>query len=788
MSRVFRGLLAIVVALVPSIVLAQGLLVDDDPAHHFRLPRPHVHVHPMPRPVPEPPQSYKIQELAVNATIVDQVAKVQVSQSFVNTGSRQMEVSFIFPLPYDGAVDQMTFMVDGKEYDAKLLSAEEARRIYEGYIRRNQDPALLEWLGTGMFKTSVFPVPPGAKRTVTMRYSQICRKTDGITEWLFPLSTAKYTSHPVETVTVDVTVQSQVAIKNIYSPTHSIELKRPTDSAARITFAATNEVPSSDFRLMYDVGSERVGASVLSYRSDVSDEGYFLLLVSPDIQRTAAAPVPKTVVFVVDRSGSMSGKKIEQAKGALKFVLNNLREADLFNIIAYDNAVESFRPELQRYNDQTRNEALGFIEGIYAGGSTNIDGALQTALAQLQDGSRPNYIVFLTDGLPTAGERREPQIVAQARAANKAHARVFAFGVGYDVNSRLLDKLARECFGQSQYVLPNEDIEAHVAKLYGRIGAPAMVDLKVAFDLENASVAPGSPVSRVYPRDTIDLFAGDQLVLVGRYKQPGDAKVTITGKVDGTEQTFHFPAKLVEKSADDSQAFIEKLWAVRRVGEIIDEIDLHGKNQELVNELVTLATKHGILTPYTSFLADETANVRDVASSLQRTDLALDSLKEESGQYGVGQRVIKRSLQATTQPAADGFAFGAEETLQMRGMPGASAAGPLGGGARRSGGGYPGSGAGSPLPGTASPGRSGAAEDSTVVTTVLNVGTKTFFRRHERWEDSVLTEQQLKTVKHIERYSDEYFALSRQYGKEVAKYLALEGSVVIVLGDQAYEF
>ncbi|MHB8861795.1 MAG: VIT domain-containing protein [Pirellulaceae bacterium] len=798
MSRVLQGLLAIVVALVPSVVLAQGLLVDVDPAHRYRLPRPPIHPHwhphpmPLPRPVPEPPQSYKIQELAVNATLVDQVAKVQVSQSFVNTGSRQMEVAFIFPLPYDGAVDQMTFMVDGREYEAKLLSAEEARRIYEGHIRRNQDPALLEWLGTGMFKTSVFPVPPGAKRTVTMRYSQICRKTDGVTEWLFPLSTAKYTSHPVETVKVEVTVQSQASIKNIYSPSHSIELKRPTDSTARITFNATNQVPTSDFRLMYDVGNERVGASVLSYRSNTSDEGYFLLLVSPDIQQAAAAPVPKTVVFVVDRSGSMSGKKIEQAKGALKFVLNNLGEADLFNIIAYDSTVESFRPELQRYSDQTRNEALAFIEGIYAGGSTNIDGALQTALTQLQDSSRPNYVVFLTDGLPTAGERREPQIVAQARAANKVRARVFAFGVGYDVNSRLLDKLARQCFGHSQYVLPNEDIEAHVAKLYGRIGAPAMVDLKVTFDLENAPSEQGSPVSRIYPRDTIDLFSGDQLVLVGRYKQPGDAKVTISGKVGGTEQTFSFPAKLNDKSTDDSHAFIAKLWAVRRVGEIIDEIDLHGKNQELVNELVALATQHGILTPYTSFLADEDANIRDVASNQVRTGLALEDLSRESGEFAFRQRINKRNLQTTNQAPQDGYALDMALPAGMGGMPGAApmeARGRFAGrGAMPSGGGSPAAASASASTAPAMAGQPGLPEDATVVTTVLNVGTKTFFRRNDRWEDSVLTDEQLRSVKRIERYSDEYFALSRQHGKEVAKYLALEGNVVIVLGDQAYEF
>ncbi len=475
MSRLLRCLMTVVMTLAASALFAQGLLVDDRPDQHYRLPRPFIWPHPGPTPRPprpEPPQSYKIQELQVNANVTDQVAKVQVSQSFVNTGSRQMEVSFIFPLPYDGAVDQMTFMVDGKEYPAKLLNAEEARRIYEGHIRRNEDPALLEWMGTGMLKTSVFPVPPGVKRTVTMRYSQICRKTQGLTEWLFPLSTAKYTSHPVEKVSVDATIQSNVPIKNIYSPTHSIEVKRPSDTSARITFSSTNEVPTSDFRLMYDVGDQQVAANVLSYRPDKNDEGYFLLLVSPEIKRATDKPMPKTVVFVVDRSGSMSGQKIEQAKGALKFVLNSLNKDDLFNIIAYDSRVESFKPELQRYDDQTRNEALGYVEGIYAGGSTNIDGALQAAMTQLQDDQRPTYIVFLTDGLPTAGERREMQIIDNARQANKVRARIFSFGVGYDVNSLLLDKLTRACFGQSQYVRPNEDIETHVAQLYQRIGAP----------------------------------------------------------------------------------------------------------------------------------------------------------------------------------------------------------------------------------------------------------------------------------------------------------------------------
>jgi Ca-activated chloride channel family protein len=655
-----------------------------------------------------------------------------------------MEVSFVFPLPYDGAVDRLTFMVDGTEYDAKLLDAGEARRIYEGYIRQNQDPALMEWMGTGMFKTSVFPVPAGAERTVTMRYSQVLRKAGGLTEVLFPMSTAKYTSQPVEKVSVNVALQSQVPIKNVYSPTHSVEVKRPSSIQAVVSYTATNEVPSSDFRLMYDVGDGAVAASVLSYRPLPNEDGYFMMLVSPEIQKASEKPPAKNIIFVVDRSGSMSGKKIEQAKGALKFVLNNLHEGDLFNVIAYDSTVESFRPELQRYNDETRQQALGFVEGIYAGGSTNIDGALKSALAQLVDDSRPSYVVFLTDGLPTAGETKEQQIVINAKELNKIRTRVFSMGVGYDVNSRLLDRLARECFGQSVYVRPNEDIETYVSQLYGRIGAPAMTDVAMSVDVEGVAVEDGTGTNRVYPKDAYDLFAGDQLVVVGRYRKPGAAKVAVSGKVGDKEQSMDFPAQLTEHSVDETYAFIEKLWAMRRVGEIIDEIDLNGENKELTDELVALSTKHGILTPYTAFLADETSNFRDVAANRRLAADALQGLELAEGQGGFAQRDAKGQLQRAAQA-------------------------PSGSGGRAS-------------------FRKADKDEEVQVETVMNVGSKTFFRRGNQWVDSTLTAEQEKATQKIERYSTEYFDLVTKYGKDAAKYLAIEGELVVVFDGQAYSF
>lgn len=741
--------------------LAQGVLVDVRTDHAIRLPRPipwPPHVRP-----PRPETSYKIDSIEVNAALKDQVARVQVSQVFENTGSVQLEATFMFPLPYDGAIDQLTLLVDGKEYDAKLLSKEEAKRRYEEIVRKNRDPALLEWVGTGMFQTNVFPIPPGAKRTVTLRYSQLCRKSFGLTDFIFPLTTAKYTSKPLDKLSVRVSIESQEPIKNVYSATHKVEIERPDMKHAIVEYEAKDLVPGEDFRLFFDSGEGDVAASAVSYRPKSDEDGYFLLLASPEVKADDDENVAKTVVFVVDRSGSMSGEKIEQAKGAAKFVLNNLREGDLFNIVAYDSEIETFRPELEKFNGKTREAALGFVDGLYAGGSTNIDGALKRALGMLSDNKRPTYVLFLTDGLPTTGETGESAIVKHSQEANDVRARVFAFGVGYDVNSRLLDKLARENFGLSQYVRPNEDIEASVSALYRKIGAPVMTDVKVTVDVEGSS---GEPVNRIYPKGAFDLFAGDQVVLVGRYRKSGDAKVKLTGSIGDDENTFDFPAELVNKSDDDTNSFVAKLWATRRVGEIIDELDLKGRNEELVKELVALATEHGILTPYTSFLADETSDVRDVASNRARALQETESLEETSGLFAFSQRSEKLTLQSASRapasgPAADSFRGDAAEARAL------SAAG----------GGYFG--------GNVT--YYDARNDKDVAAfNCRQIGRKTFFERDGRLVDSTVTAEQEKSCRKIERFSREYFDLIEKHGKHVAQYLALDEPVVINLGGETY--
>jgi len=727
--------------------IGQGALID--------LRRPIAP--PLPSPIVQPLHSYCIKSLDVNVNLNGQIARVQVSQEFKNTSKRTIEASFVFPLPYDGAIDRLTLLVGNKEYEAKLIERDEARRIFEGYVRRNQDPALLEWMGSGMFKTSVFPIPPGETRKVTIRYSQVCRQFQGMTEWLFPLRIARHTTKPIEQLSVQVSISSPLAIKSVYSPTHSIAVKKPSAKIARISFEQKNVIPNSDFRLFYDVGKQSIGTSVLSYRPDGDEDGYFMMLISPDIQAQQRESISKNIVFVVDRSGSMTGRKIDQAKEALRFVINNLNDGDLFNIVAYDSEIETFAPELQRHNKSSRDKALGFIESIFAGGSTNIDGALNAALDMLQDDETPNYVVFLTDGIPTVGETNIARIVDSASEANSVRARVCCFGVGYDVNSLLLDKLARTGYGQSVYVRPDEDIEAKVAEFYTRIASPVLTDVKLRVDVDGIKIAQGSAVNRVYPRNLYDLFAGDQLVLVGRYKHAGNAKVVLSGRVNGEVQRLEFPAKLEHKSTSSNQSFVEKLWAVRRIGEIIDKIDLEGRNDELLDELVMLSRRHGVLTPYTSFLADENGGIRDEAKSRQRVATALNDLvTEEAGQAGFARRQNKASFQN-----AGGGRLGDAEGEGLLPSQSVDADGGV-------------------------IFRDAVTNREVKVKTLKQVGGKSFFLEEGQWVDSNASKEQIETAQDLTRYSSSYFALAAKHGAVVGRILALPGTVIVVIDGQVY--
>ncbi|HEY3965742.1 MAG TPA: VIT domain-containing protein [Planctomycetaceae bacterium] len=758
--------------LIPALAQAQVIIIEQ----HRRLPPPG---RPISRSTPIP-SAYAIRSVDVQASIKDQAAKVQISQVFRNSGSATLEAQFMFPMPENAAISGLTLLVDGRELSGRLLKKDEARGIYEEIVRRQRDPALLEYMGQGMFQTSVFPIPAQAERTVEIRYTQLLKKENGLIDFLLPIGSTKHSNKPVETLNVTLRVEAAEQIKTVYSPTHQLDIQRPDNTHAVCKMSLKDAYSPDDFRLLYGTVNGLVGMNVVSYRPSDSDDGYFVLLASPEVKSALAERIEKTMIFAFDKSGSMSGKKIEQAKEALKFLINQLKPGDTFNVIAYDSAVESFRPELQRADEATIKAALGFADGLYAGGSTNIDGALQTALKMLNDPKRPSYVLFMTDGLPTVGEMQELKIAANAKQANSVNARLFAFGVGFDVNSRLLDRLSHEQRGQSVYVRPNENIEAHVANLYTKIGSPLLTDLAVNMEFDKVIPAgAAAPISRTYPRRLTDLFQGEQLVWVGRYKYGGPIKVTLSGSVAGEQKSFSFPATLAEKSPDETNGFVEKLWATRRIGEIIDELDLKGHNQELVDEMVQLSIRHGIITPYTSFLADERVNLADRNGNSRRgLSEVMRDLSRAEGKAGVEQRDYKARLQAATSGPAAGGGGGFDYAARAKGKAGNASA-------------MPRANAESVRKLSTSKGQAAVTQnaegDEEVLESVRNVGQKTFFRKDQRWHDSTVTPEQAKTAVRVKQFSDEYFALAAAHGGTLAKYLVFEEPVLVNLGTKTYQ-
>ena len=776
MSLRLRSLpvLALMMALSPALVRGQGFIVDS---------RPHVPI----------VRSFEVREVSVDARLRDQVAEVQVSQTFYNPGSFVLESEYLFPIPDDAAVQNFVLLVDGKELPGRLLPKDEARRVYENIVRTKRDPALLEYMGRGLYRTNVFPIPPGAERRVTLRYTQVCRRDKDVVEFSYPFGTQKFTAKPIRHLSLRVGLDSREAIKSIYSPSHDARVERSGEHSATVRIDQHDVIPSTDFRLVYTLSEGSLGAGVISYRPSDGDDGYFLLLASPQVKAADAKPLPKTVIFVLDRSGSMTGKKIEQARNALKFVLENLRDDDTFNIIAYDDRVDTFKPELQRYSRDSRSEAVRYVENVQPGGSTNIDEALKAALGMIRDDSRPSYVLFLTDGLPTAGETRETAIADRAKESNRNHARVFSFGVGYDVNARLLDRISGGNGGTSEYVKPDQDIEASVSRFYSKLTRPALTALSITMK--------GTDLNRTYPRDLPDLFEGGQLVWVGRYRQSGNTTVRVEGKVAGDRQTLEFPADLAEAGRGSQYDFVEKLWAVRRVGFLIDQIDLHGQNKELTDELVRLSTKYGILTPYTSFLADENVHLHAFRDNEMRALHELEGLKKEDGALGVNQRLAKgryeradncaRSSMPPRRHAAARPSAGQPPGTEPWRCPADSVARPTGPrvlhGRRLEAGLELGWRRDAAMPGQYSKAVDAEGHERRSRTNVPpGIGKKTFYRKGERWVDSTVKPDDEAKATVVEQFSDAYFELARKQGADLNQYLTFEEPVTVDLGGKVY--
>jgi Ca-activated chloride channel homolog len=521
----------------------------------------------------------------VTVTIDDQAAITRIEQSFRNNTGRALEATYLFPVPKGASVRKFTMWVNGEEMPGEVLEAKEARKIYTDIVSRTRDPGLLEYMNNQLIQLKVFPVPPKGDQRISVTYTSVNESDNGLIEYAYPMKTAGRAAEVLEKFSLSVNLKSQHSLTNIYSPSHAITIQRPSDREAVIGFEKNQAVLDKDFQLFYQAGKKDVGLTAATHRPIADRPGYFMMLMSPRAELSKVQQIPRDFVYVIDTSGSMRGRRLAQAKKALRFCLDQLGENDRFAMINFASTVVKGNLEAARK----------WVDDLEATGGTNIDGALKDALAmRSSDQGRTYTMVFFTDGQPTWGEKSPVKIMENVKKYNTGNTRIFSFGVGDDVNTVLLDGLADTTKAVSTYVRESEDIEAKVSSLYAKISNPVLANLKM-------SVGEGVALSEVYPQHLPDLFHGSQLVVFGRYTGKGSAIVKLTGTVGMETKEFVYELNFAEKTSDD-KGFVEDLWARRKVGYLLDQIRVQGESKEVVEEVIQLAKRYGIATPYTSYL------------------------------------------------------------------------------------------------------------------------------------------------------------------------------------------
>jgi Ca-activated chloride channel family protein len=540
-----------------------------------------------------PPLALVDQKVTIN--IDDQVAVTRIEQSFRNHTGRELEATYLFPVPKGASVRKFTMWVNGVETPGEVVPADQARKIYTDIVSRSHDPGLLEYMNQSLIKVRVFPVPPKGDQRISVSYTSVNNSDNGLVEYVFPMRTDGKAAETLEKFSIDLKLKSQHSLTNIYSPSHPITVVRPNDREATIGFEKNQAVLDRDFQLFYQAGSKDIGLTAVTHRPIADRPGYFMLLLSPRSELSKSQQQPRDFVYVIDTSGSMRGKRLVQAKNALKYCLTNLTEKDRFAMINFASTVTRHFNTLQAATQGNLEAARRWVDDLEATGGTFIDGALQDALAmRTSDEGRTFTMVFFTDGQPTWGERNPAKIVENFKKKNSGNTRVFSFGVGDDVNTVLLDSLADSTRAVSSYVREAEDIEAKVSSLYAKISNPVLANLKL-------KVGDGITLSEVYPQELPDLFHGTQLVVFGRYTGKGHAAITLTGQIGKETKEFVYELNFSDKT-EDGKGFVEDLWARRKVGFLLDQIRVQGETKEVVEEVVTLAKRYGIATPYTSYL------------------------------------------------------------------------------------------------------------------------------------------------------------------------------------------
>ncbi len=524
------------------------------------------------------------------------VAQVEVSEWFVNAGTRLAEGEYLYPLAGEAVFQGFSLYQGETELRGEIMDADRARSIYEEIVRRRADPALIELAGQGLVRARVFPIQPGETRKVSLRYTQVLERAGNALQLAYAggvpaaqLGAGDILRHAPQGIETSfrVIVDECDGFLDPFSPTHALDVQR---TGSRMTVRIEEEV-SGRMAMFFPLAGDAVGLSIATHRP-VGEDGYFMLTLSPD--RVAGSVQPRDVTVVMDVSGSMSGEKIEQGKAALHQLLATLSREDRFRLLSFSSAVQSYDGDWTTARGAGLDRARGWVDRLVADGGTNIEAALEEAFRLESPRDRLPVVVFLTDGLPSVGAE-SPEDLTRIAERHAGRARVFAFGVGHDVNTQLLDRLGEAGRGDTDYVVPGENVERALSLLAAKIQHPVLTDLR----LEGGPVE----IDGVYPVRIPDVFAGEELVLFGRFTGDGQSQITVRGERQGEDLDFSTEVLFPETSGAND--YIPRLWASRKLGHLERQVWTEGMTEELAQEIRSVALRYGLPSRFTAYLVQE---------------------------------------------------------------------------------------------------------------------------------------------------------------------------------------
>jgi len=548
-------------------------------------------------------QTYlKVETSIINVEVENQIALIKTTQSFRNIFGVDKNFKYAFPLPLGASAVSLKWKINGIWKTAMITPQPPDTSLPGG----NPHPNLLQYLGdVPLYFDILDTLKADSVVTIELTYVEFLKYSFGNVNFEYPNDYTLIQQSPFNTQEFRFTLNSSRTIDAILLLSHNATQQTNNGNYAYLEYTSSETLPNLNYKVLYTLSLNELGLFSFStfppdsLVPDGLDNGFFVFVAEPDPSNNTDI-IDKVFTLIIDRSGSMSGTKMEQAKNAATYIVQNLNEGDKFNIIDFDDIITSFSPIHVDFNPTNMNQALAYISSIYARGLTNISGAFDVAVPQFStaNDSTANIIIFLTDGEATAGITNTEQLIQHINnliQTTETNILLFSFGIGPYINEQLLTQISLDNNGFATFLLNNE-LEEVLTNFYQQIRNPVLLNTSISFDPQY--------LTQIFPDPLPNLYKGQQMIVSGRYSTPGNINIILSGEAFGQNVQYNYPVTLADSNVI-SYSFLPKVWAKQKIEYLLVQYYLLDPNSPqamlIKQQIIELSVAFGVISPFTSF-------------------------------------------------------------------------------------------------------------------------------------------------------------------------------------------